>query len=130
MVLATYYELLKDYISFKTIHDTTTFATEAEKAVKRIANLLTKNHFEVKEYNVDDTPILIAKFVQNKNLPTALIYTNYDLQLQEISSDWKNNPFNLYLGKEEIIGRGVAESKGQFVIYLATILNLLQNDQL
>jgi pyruvate-formate lyase-activating enzyme len=97
MVLATYYELLKDYISFKTIHDTNGFATEAEKTVKRLANLLAKQNFEIKEYSINDTPLLVAKCVQNKNLPTALIYTNYDLELQDISAEWKNNPFNLYL---------------------------------
>ncbi|MDR0859729.1 MAG: hypothetical protein LBO09_01770 [Candidatus Peribacteria bacterium] len=130
MVLSTYYELLKDYISFKTLHDTSTFVSEAEKMVKWLANLFVKYHFEVHEYSVDDIPLLVAKFVQNKNLPTCLIYTNYDLQLQEVTTDWKNNPFNLYLGKEEIIGRGVAENKGPFIIYLSTILSLIANEKL
>jgi acetylornithine deacetylase/succinyl-diaminopimelate desuccinylase-like protein len=97
MVLATYYELLKEYISFKTIHDTNQFTTEAEKTIKRLATLLAKQNFEIKEYSIHDTPILVAKYVQNKNLPTVLIYTNYDLELQEISAERKNNPFNLYL---------------------------------
>ncbi|MDR2541636.1 MAG: hypothetical protein LBD11_08010 [Candidatus Peribacteria bacterium] len=130
MVLSTYYELLKDYISFKTLHDTSTFASEAEKTVKWLANLFSKYRFEVQEYSVDDIPVLTAKFVQNKNLPTCLIYTNYDLQSQEITADWKNNPFNLYLGKDEIIGRGVAENKGPFIIYLSTVLYLIANDKL
>lgn len=130
MVLATYYELLKDYIGFKTIHDTSTFTSEAEKTVRWLANLFVKHHFEVHEYSVDDTPVLVAKFNQNKNLPTGLIYTNYDLELQEISSERKNNPFNLYLGKDEIIGRGVAENKGQFIVYLTAILELIAHEKL
>jgi hypothetical protein len=97
MLLATYYELLKEYISFKTIHDTATFTSEAENALQRLADLFVKHKFEVHTYSVDDTPLLIASFNQNKNLPTGLIYTNYDLNSQEISSEWKNNPFNLYL---------------------------------
>jgi hypothetical protein len=70
MELSTYYELLRDYISFKTLHTTSSFTNEAEKTLKRLANLFTKYHFEVNEYNVDDIPILIAKIIQNKNLPT------------------------------------------------------------
>ncbi|MDR0369225.1 MAG: hypothetical protein LBH96_01470 [Candidatus Peribacteria bacterium] len=130
MVLASYYELLKEYISFKTIQDTTQFASEAEKTIKWLSQLLRKHNFEIQEQDIDNTPILIAKYIQNKNLPTGLIYTNYDLELQEISPEWKNNPFNLYLGKEEIIGRGVAENKGQFIIYLTSILNLIEQDKL
>ncbi|MDR2190980.1 MAG: hypothetical protein LBP53_07640 [Candidatus Peribacteria bacterium] len=96
-MLATYYELLKEYISFKTVHDTTTFSSEAEKTIKRLAKLFVKHQFEVQEYHIDDIPLLVATFHQNKNLPTGLIYTNYDLALQEISAEWKNPPFNLYL---------------------------------
>ncbi|MDR3168298.1 MAG: hypothetical protein LBU27_00610 [Candidatus Peribacteria bacterium] len=97
MELSTYYELLKDYISFKTLQDTSTFAAEAEKTVKWLAALFLKQQFEVREYSVDDTPILMARYLQNKNLPTCLIYTNYDLPLQEITTERKNNPFHLYL---------------------------------
>jgi glutamate racemase len=111
MVLATYYELLKEYIGFKTIQDTTQFASEAEKTIKRLSQLLKKHNFELQEQSIENTPTLIAKYIQNKNLPTGLIYTNYDLELLEISPERKNNPFNLYLGKDEIIGRGVAENK-------------------
>ena len=97
MVLATYYELLKEYLSFKTVHDTSTFSSEAEKTIKRMASVFMKYKFEVHEHTVNDVPILIARFDQNKNLPTGLVYTNYDLDLQEISSERKNNPFSLYL---------------------------------
>ncbi|MDR0607470.1 MAG: hypothetical protein LBG52_03805 [Candidatus Peribacteria bacterium] len=97
MELSTYYELLRDYISFKTIHNTLTFASEAEKTVKWFAGIFAKYQFETREYSVDDTPILVAKYLRNKNLPTGLIYTHYDLSLQEITTEWKNNPFNLYL---------------------------------
>jgi len=97
MVLAKYYELLKEYISFRTIHDTNQFSSEAEKSMQRLKQLLTSAGFEVKEYYQDDIPVLIAKYILNKNLPTALIYTNYDSECFEISSEWKNNPFHLYL---------------------------------
>ncbi|MDR0649835.1 MAG: hypothetical protein LBG59_00025 [Candidatus Peribacteria bacterium] len=130
MVLATYYELLKEYVSFKTVHDTTTFSFEAEKTIKWLSDLFMKHQFEVKEYSTYDIPLLLATHIQNKNLPTALIYTYYDLPLIDISPNWKNNPYNLYLGKEEIIGRGVAENKGQFMLYLTTMFHLLQHNQL
>ena len=97
MVLTTYYELLKEYTSFKTIHDTSTFASEAEKTIRWLTHFFVQHRFQVQEYSIDDTPILVAQFHQNKNLPTGLIYTHYDLELQEISSEWKNHPFNLYL---------------------------------
>lgn len=130
MVLASYYELLKEYIGFKTIQDTTQFTSEAEKTIKWLSQLLRKYNFEIQEQNIDNTPILTAKYIQNKNLPTGLIYTNYDLELLEISQERKNNPFNLYLGKDEIIGRGVAENKGQFIIYLSSIFKLIEEEKL
>jgi len=130
MPLATYYELLRDVVSFKTLHNTSSFISEADKMISWFATLFTKYHFEVQTYVVDDIPLLVARYVQNKNLPTGLIYTHYDLQVQEISSEWKNNPFNLYLGKEEIIGRGVAENKGQFMMYVTSILDLIEQGKL
>ena len=130
MVLSRYYELLKEYIAFNTIQDSKSFSKEAELTMKWLNNLLKKQNFDIQEYSVDDCPILIAKQIQNQNLPTCLIYTNYDLELQEISPEWKNNPFHLYLGKDEVIGRGVAENKGQFIIYLASILELIEQNKL
>lgn len=111
MNFTAYYEFLKEYVSFQTLQDSVNFQAEAEKTIKRLGKVFLKNGFETQEYLVNDIPLLVSKFVHNKNLPTGLIYTHYDMLMPEISSEWKNNPFNLYLGKEEIIGKGVAENK-------------------
>ena len=130
MNFTAYYEFLKEYVSFQTLQDSVNFQAEAEKTIKRLGKVFLKNGFETQEYLINDIPLLVSKFVHNKNLPTGLIYTHYDMLMPEISSEWKNNPFNLYLGKEEIIGKGVAENKWPFCIYLTTILELIKEDKL
>ncbi|GHW02924.1 hypothetical protein AGMMS50249_7100 [candidate division SR1 bacterium] len=130
MPLATYYELLKDYIEFQTIQDTTIFAIEAEKTINRFSKILKKSGFEVQNHAIQSIPTLVAKYIHNKNLPTVIIYTYYDLIMSEVSNDWKNNPFNLYLGKDEIIGKGVAENKGQFLACLTSISHLIDEGKL
>ncbi len=130
MNFTLYYEFLKEYISFQTLQNSVNFNAEAEKTIKWLEKIFLKNGFKTQEYLVNDIPLLVSKYVYNKNLPTGLIYTHYDMLMPEISSDWKNNPFSLYLGKEDIIGKWVAENKGPFCVYLTTILDLIKEDKL
>ena len=129
-MLADYYHVLKDIISYKTISSENSSMSEMEAMSQYLAKFFLDNNCEVEIVTDYGNPIVLASYIHNPKLPTCLLYGHYDVQSADKQDGWKYDPFSLYLGKEKIYGRGVSDDKGQFLIHLLTIFDLIHDKNL
>ena len=129
-MLAQYYHILKDIISYKTVSWASESFPEMQAMSKYLFKLFQEHNFDVEIVTGYGNPIVLASYVHNPKLPTCLIYGHYDVQTATKSDGRKYDPFSLHLGKEKIYGRGVADDKWQFLIHLLTIFDLIKNKNL
>lgn len=129
-MLAQYYNLLKDIISYKTVSVQNGSFPEMQAMVQYFSKLFQEHDCEVEVVSGYGNPIVLASYLHNPKLPTCLIYGHYDVQGADKKDGRKHDPFSLYLGKEKIYGRGVADNKWQFLIHLLTIFDLIKKKNL
>lgn len=125
-MIAKYYQLLKDLIGFRTISEDQDESKELKKTAKRFKKIFEENKIECEIIEWYWNPIIYAEYENNKNLPTCLIYWNYDTINAENSKSWKNDPFSLFIWKEKIYGRWTANNKWQILVHIIAILELIK----
>ncbi len=130
LMLATYYQILKELVAFKSISVDKQFSDDIEKTAIYLNALLQDNWLSSEIIHGYGNPVVFGKFFVDKSLPTMLLYGHYDVQIA-VDTEWrKHDPFSLYIGKDKIYGRGVSDNKWQFLIHLLTIFNLIQSKNL
>ena len=72
---------------------------------------------------------VFAERIIDKKLPTVLIYGHYDVQPPEPLEEWKTPAFEPTVKGDEIYARGSADNKGQHMIHIMAVKNLLQRDK-
>ncbi len=125
-----YRKLLTELIKLKSISTDATFAGEIEKTVEWLGKLFSENGFRVEVIQGYDNPIIIAEYVVSEKAQTCLVYGHYDVQPAEIGDGWKHDPFDLFELDGRLLGRGVVDNKGQFLVHVATILSLIKEKKL
>lgn len=126
-----YEKLVREAISYKSISTDPQYKPEIEKMVSWYVNLFKKNSFLVDVwYGVHDNPVIFATYVVDPRLPTILIYGHYDVQPGELSDGWDSEPFTLRIDGDRWFGRGVIDNKGQHLIHVHTVLNLIKAGKL
>ncbi|MFA5748288.1 MAG: M20/M25/M40 family metallo-hydrolase [Candidatus Absconditabacterales bacterium] len=129
-MLAEYYQLLKEFVSFKSISADQNFSDEIKKTAERLKKLFETNGFQSKIFPGYGNPILFATYNLNKSLPTCLIYGHYDVHFADKKEGRKKDPFSLHIGKDKVFGRGVVDNKGQILIHLLNIFHLIKDGKL
>lgn len=130
LMLATYYQILKELVDIKSVSVATDTTDDMEKITIYLNAMLHDNGFASEIVHGYGNPIVLGKFSVDKSFPTMLLYGHYDVQTADYNQ-WRNHdPFSLYVGKDKIYGRGVADNKGQFLIHLLTIFDLIQSKKL
>lgn len=131
MNLYTYKKLLTEFVSFKSISTDPEFKPEIEKTVEWLRNLFTENGFTVKVLHGKKTnPVVYSHYQTDDNAETVLIYGHYDVQPASIEEGWEQDPFTVLEKKDKWIARGVVDNKGQILIHIATILDLIKANKL
>jgi len=125
-----YTELLKEIIQIKSVSTDPKFKGEIDKAVEWLKNLFDKNKFKTEIFKGYDNPVVFANYVKDKKLPTCLIYGHYDVQPADIKDGWDNDPFRLTEKDGKLYARGVADNKGQFLVHLYSIIDLIKSRKL
>lgn len=74
--------------------------------------------------------MIYGHYVVDPALPTYLIYGHYDVQPAAMEDGWASDPFVLHDDGERLYARGVADNKGQHLIHLATIFDLIDKQTL
>ena len=131
MNLDTYKKLLTEFVSFKSISTDPEFKPEIEKTVEWLRNLFTENGFTVKVLHGKKTnPVVYSHYQTDDNAETVLIYGHHDVQPASIEEGWEQDPFTVLEKKDKWIARGVVDNKGQILIHIATVLDLIKANKL
>lgn len=126
-----YIRLLSKLVSFKSISTDPAYHKDIELVVTWLKTLLVTNGFAVKLLKGPSTnPVIFAHKTVDPKTETVLLYGHYDVQPATKSDGWESDPFTLTQKAGSLIGRGVVDNKGQFLIHLATILHLNQSGKL
>lgn len=80
-------------------------------------------HVEVSE--TPGNPIVYADWLHADGAPTVLVYCHYDVQPVDPLDLWTSPPFEPVVVGRRILGRGVADDKGQLHLHLRAIEALL-----
>jgi len=129
-MIAKYYQLLKEFIEIPSISIDKEHWTDIKKTAKRLKKVFEEHKMEVQFIEWYWNPIIIAYYEQNKSLPTCTIYWNYDI-VAAYKKDWrKEDPFSLYIWKENIYWRWVSDSKWQLLIHMVSIFELIKEKNL
>lgn len=127
---AEYYKLLKEFIAFKTISNDENFKQECKNCSNWIEWLLTQNWFKVKNIIQYWNPIIVANFMTSLDAETVLIYWNYDISSAEKKEWRKEDPFELYIWKDKLIWRWIAEWKWILLLQMLSIFKLIKENKL
>ena len=126
-----YKKLLGEYLSFKSISTDKKFEGEMVKTAKWLQNIFDKNGFKTVLLKGPKTnQVVFASYVVDPKIETVLIYGHYDVQPAEKNDGWKSDPFTLTESKGKLIARGVVDNKGQNLIHIFTVLNLIKEGNL
>jgi acetylornithine deacetylase/succinyl-diaminopimelate desuccinylase-like protein len=63
-------------------------------------------------------------------METVLVYGHYDVQPAAKSDGWASDPFTLTERKGRLYGRGVVDNKGQNLIHVFTVCELIKEKKL
>lgn len=125
-----YLTLLKQIISFKSISTDEKYKPDIAACADWLINLFKENGFETKLITGYSNPIVFSSLVVNPDFKTVLIYGHYDVQPAELEDGWTNDPFSVAEKDGKVVARGIVDNKGQFLIHLASVLELQKQGKL
>lgn len=123
-----YLSLVKEYVSFRSI-STIDSAGEINKTVNWLNQLFQSNGFSSEIIKGFDNPVIITEKVIDPTFPTVLIYGHYDVQPAS-KSEWGNDPFRVRNENGKLYARGIVDNKGQMLVHLVSVLQLLKENRL
>lgn len=127
----TYIQLLKQYVAFKSISTDLAFKPEMQKTVDWLTLVLKEYGFIVESWETDlANPIVYARYDVSNQAETVLVYGHYDVQPAEKEDGWTNEPFELSTHKGKLLARGVVDNKGQNLIHIVTVGELIKKNSL
>ncbi len=125
-----YLNLAKKFISFKSVSTDPSFKDEIEKTAEWLEKIFKASGFKTKIFRGFGNPIVYADFQLDPNLKTILIYGHYDVQPAKKSDGWQSDPFKLVKRGERLYARGIVDNKGQVLIHIVTVLELIKSNSL
>ena len=124
-------KLLTQFVACKSISTDPAFAPEITKTVNWLKQLFTQHGFDVETFNGPScNPIVLAHLTTHNSLPTVLVYGHYDVQPADRSDSWNSDPFSLVSKAGRLWGRGVLDNKGQVLIHIFSVLQLIKQQKL
>jgi acetylornithine deacetylase/succinyl-diaminopimelate desuccinylase-like protein len=128
--LTTYKELLTTVVAQQSISTDPQFAPEVAATAEMLSAWLTNLGFTSEQITGYGNPLVLARYTVAPELPTCLIYGHYDVQPAAQTDGWDQNPFTLTEADGRYVGRGAVDNKGQFLIHLSSVANLIAEQRL
>lgn len=126
----SYLQLLEQFIAFKSISTDPAYKNDCKVTADRLVDLLKNWWLDAKVIPNYGNPIVLANYIYDPSLPTLLIYGHYDVQPAD-ASDWRtNDPFTLSQTEQKVFARGAVDNKGQIMIHIYTVLELIKTNNL
>lgn len=128
-MLDNYKQLLKEVIAFQSVSTLHGNQEEITKTYEWYRRIFEQNGFKVEVITGYDNPVIIASYEFNAK-ETCLIYGHYDVQPALMEDGWQSNPFAVAEEKGRLVARGVVDNKGQSLVHIVSIIELIKNKQL
>lgn len=125
-----YLKLLQKFVAIPSVSASIGYKSKIEECAKFIEKFCVANTMKVEIVRGYGNPIIIAKTPQNPKLETILVYGHYDVQPANKEDGWIGDPFRLNNIKGKLIGRGSADNKGQILIHLLAVADLIKTKSL
>ncbi len=119
-------ESYKELVRIPSISALPEHAADCRRAAEWIVADLARigmEHAEVAE--TGGHPIVYADWLHADGAPTVLVYCHYDVQPVDPLDLWTSPPFEPVVVGDRILGRGVADDKGQLHLHLRALEALL-----
>lgn len=130
-LLQEYKKLLSEYLRFKTISTDPSYKSEFAKQIAWLSELFKQNGFEVSVIDGKETnPYIVAEYKLSEEAKTVMIYGHYDVQPASIEDGWNFDPFELNEKDGRLYARGVVDNKGQHLIHIVAIFELIKSKKL
>lgn len=131
MDLIQYKKLLSQYVSFQSISTDKKFQPEVAKTVNWLTQLLKSGGFKVRLLKTSGAnPLVFGSITISPKVSTVLVYGHYDVQPAQKEDGWQTDPFQLSEKSGRLFGRGVMDNKGQNLIHIGTVLQLIKQKRL
>lgn len=125
-----YKKQLAEFLSKPSISTDPEFKSGIEAAVTWLQAYFTDNGFTVDRVDGYGHPIVVATYTVDPKKETFFVYGHYDVQPASKEDGWDADPFTLTEKEGKLLGRGVVDNKGQFMIHLVSIISLIQEKKL
>lgn len=125
-----YLDLLNEFIRFKSISTDKKYKSEIDKCADWLINLLSNNSFKTQKIEGYGNPIVVSELTLDPKFETCLIYGHYDVQPADQTDGWEKDPFTVFEKDNRLFARGIVDNKGQVLVHIATVLNLLKQNKL
>lgn len=125
-----YKKLLSEEIAFKSISTDTTHAKDIKGIISWLTDQFKKHTFHVEVIEGYGNPFIIATIISDPSLETCLVYGHYDVQPADREDGWKTDPFILTEKDNRLYGRGAMDNKGQHLVHMLTVFELLEKKRL
>ncbi|HEV2339859.1 MAG TPA: M20/M25/M40 family metallo-hydrolase [Patescibacteria group bacterium] len=125
-----YKKALIPLVAYKSISADPVCKEEVQKTAIYLQDLLQKGGFQTELFTQYANPIVFGSIEVDQHLPTCLIYGHYDVQPAEKEEGWNSDPFTLREKDNKLFARGVMDDKGQLLLHIIAIQELIKHKQL
>jgi len=119
--LNKYVRILKELVSYRSV--TSWGLDEVRDCASYLSDLLKERGFKVSVKSYGGAPVVLAEVGSGSK--SFIMYNHYDVQPTDPLDLWRSDPFNLDARDGLLVGRGVADNKGNIVARIAAVDSLL-----
>lgn len=131
MDLTQYKKLLAEIVALKSVSTDSQFKDDINKTAEWIKQTLISYGFEAETMTAGNmNPYVVANYKVSPDAETILIYGHYDVQPAAKEDGWSSDPFELTERDGKLYARGVIDNKGQFMVHIYTIGELIKRGKL
>lgn len=119
-------DLLKHLLSISSVSTQDEYLPQMGEARHWLVDQFESMGFKAQHLKGKRHDAVFAQRLEGPNLPTVLIYGHYDVQPPDPLNEWKTDPFEPTIKEGKVFARGATDDKGQFMIHLMAVKNLLE----
>jgi len=121
----THLNVLTDFLRIPSVSTQPEHLPDMAAARQFLSTYLSNLGFRVQLLPAAHHPAVFASKILDSSYPTILIYGHYDVQPAGAPSQWTSPPFEPAIRKGRLYARGATDDKGQLMIHLAAVSQLL-----
>jgi len=125
-----YRQLVTDFIRTKSISTDKSFQSGIDATVDWLNQQFSAREFKVEVVTGYGNPLVVANYHHDDSLKTILIYGHYDVQPAEMADGWASEPFEVTERDGRLYARGIVDNKGQVLIHIAGVFELIEQGKL